>query len=86
MNNIPAPVPSSQRPVGASRRGRNYSTNTALGRLMDDMGLYQWQVAHAARINARILSDYTAGRKEISPVHLARLSEALDVEPEDILG
>ncbi len=60
-------------------RGRPVPTTTPLGRVIAARGLRVYQVAGAAGISPRTLSDLLAGRKEMSLHHRAELARVLGV-------
>lgn len=81
----PARVVSLRHPVkGSWNMGRPFSTATPLGRRIRFLGLEAYWVAARAQVSPRQLTEYLAGRATISHEHLARLSQVLDCEPEDL--
>lgn len=66
---------------GQNTGGRNYAIHTPLGRIMR---LREVLVNDLARMdgcpNARLLCDYLAGRREITPAHRGALARALRVD------
>lgn len=63
--------------------GRPYYTHTPLGQVMAERGLHVWQVGHGTRINTRTMTEYLAGRKQIPPRDVGRLSAFFDLAPEE---
>jgi plasmid maintenance system antidote protein VapI len=59
---------------------------TKLARAIALAGRPGYKVAADAGLQPWQLSEYVNGRKPISPVHLARLAETLDADPEDLVG
>lgn len=68
-----------------ARQGRPLRTDTKLGALIVQRNLKAYEVSSMAGIAPRMLSEYTAGRRDISAHHIIALSRALDVDPERIL-
>lgn len=67
-------------------KGRPFPTHTPLGKVMAKRGLRKYQVAGAAGISDRQLTEYLAGRASFSIEHLAKLCRVLKVDPEVLLG
>jgi lambda repressor-like predicted transcriptional regulator len=66
-------------------RGRKYPTHTPLGQIMYERGLSVKQMDTMSGVYNRTLCDYLANRWPITKAHLALLSDALDVHPDDLI-
>lgn len=61
--------------------GRPFPTHTRLGRVMRFRGYEEvYILAGEVKISPRQLTEYLAGREEISTEHLVRLAKELDVD------
>lgn len=65
---------------------RPYNTTTPLGRRMWELQLYTYEVCGACKISSRLLTEYLAGRKPISPTNRAYLAKYLKVSEEYLQG
>lgn len=66
-------------------KGRYVSRNTRLGRMIYDRNMRAYQVAGKSGVYARLLTEYTNGRRVILPEHAIALAKVLDCKPEDII-
>lgn len=66
--------------------GRPYPITTNLGKIMYARGLRAFEVAGKANVAPRTLTEYLAGRKEISDTHLVYLSALLGVDSQYLKG
>jgi lambda repressor-like predicted transcriptional regulator len=64
------------------RRGKKFSTETNLGKVLHNKGWRVRDLAYKSDVNERMLSDYLAGRIAIPEGHRLRFSKALGVPPE----
>lgn len=63
---------------------RPYNTTTKLGRRMSMAGWSAGDFAAATGVNARTLTEYLAGRRDVDVMHLWRMAEVLGCDVEDI--
>lgn len=66
-------------------RGRPNSRETKLGRLLSDRDLNVSSVGVFANVSPRYMTEYCAGRKELTQVHILSLCRVLDVTPDMIM-
>lgn len=66
--------------------GRPHGTSTPLGKLLADRGIRVYELALAVQIPERTISSYLNGHAEYLDHHLTAISDALDVEPEELLA
>lgn len=72
--NMPTPAPI---PTHRPKQGRPFPTHTPLGKLTQARGWRVADLAGASGVNARTLTEYLAGRKEIAAHHRDALARAL---------
>lgn len=65
--------------------GRPHGTSTPLGKLLAQTGQRVYWLALATQIPERTISSYINGHAEFSDHHLIAISDALDVEPGELL-
>jgi transcriptional regulator with XRE-family HTH domain len=65
---------------------RQFSRETALGRLMAGDGWTAMEVSMASGVHPRTLSDYLNSRREIQVHHLTALAEVLGCDEEDLVN
>jgi hypothetical protein len=63
---------------------RPHNTSTPLGRRIQELGLRTYEVAAACRISPRLLTEYLAGRRRITPMNRALLARYLSMDVEDV--
>lgn len=66
-------------------RGRPINNDTKLGRLIVKQGLRSYVVAGEANISPRLLTEYCAGRREMTQQHILSLCRVLRCNPWDII-
>ena len=66
------------------RRVNVISQRTPLGRHIKAEGITVTRLSNVTQIHPRTISDYLAGRRQFNPGHLAKIAEALDVEPDEL--
>ena len=66
-------------------RGRPLNHKTRLGRVMISRGFHAYQVCGKTGIYDRLMTEYLAGRRVISPDHVKALCDVLDCQPSDIV-
>lgn len=67
------------------QRGRPINPDTKLGRLINRQARRSYVVAGEAGISPRLLTEYCAGRREMTQQHILSLCRVLDCNPWDIL-
>ena len=65
--------------------GRPHGTNTPLGKLLAERGIRVYELALACQIPERTISSYINAHAEFQDHHLTAISDALDVEPAELL-
>lgn len=65
--------------------GRPLGNSTPLGKILNERGIRLYELALASQIPERQLSGYVNGHAEFYDHHLTAISDALDVEPGELL-
>jgi DNA-binding Xre family transcriptional regulator len=65
--------------------GRPFSTITPIGQRCAQMNWEANELCHATGIYARHMTEILAGRVQPSDAQLAKIAEALECDPEDLL-
>lgn len=66
-------------------RGRPVNRTTRLGRMIDDRNMKAYEVSAKSGVYSRCLTEYTNGRRVITPPHAEALARVLNCKPEDII-
>lgn len=66
-------------------KGRYVCLDTRLGRMIHDRNIKAYLVAARSGVYARLLTEYTNGRRVITPEHAEALASVLNCKPEDII-
>ena len=65
-------------------RGARFPTHTPLGQIMWEDNLTVREVALQTGIHPRIMTEYLSGRLPITAGHMAKLTDMLDMDPEEL--
>lgn len=63
---------------------KNYCVPRAISRLIDERGMKQKAVAERSGMTEQQLTAILNGRKLLTPIDIAAIAKALDVEPNDL--
>lgn len=74
-------------PEGKVRRGkgRYVCLDTRLGRMIHSRNIKAYAVSAKSGVYSRLLTEYTNGRRVITPEHAEALASVLECKPEDII-
>lgn len=72
-------------PPEAFYKGRRYPTHTPLGKLMAHLTMSKSEMARLSGVHERTLTEYLAGRKDLSVDHARRFAEVLEIDVRHLL-
>lgn len=67
------------------RHGRPFNTSTKLGKMIKARGMTAREVAHAAGMSERMMTELLAGRRRVSPVNATYFAAILSCDPADVI-
>lgn len=66
-------------------RGRPIRQTTRLGRMLVQRGLRAYQLSARTDVYSRLMTEYIAGRRVITPEHAQKMAAVLECKPSDII-